>query len=83
MASYLLYVITGVVLVFMAARNLFQLRHNQANRKSHAQRVDIVHSIEAKGLALAETAASAAILLFGLWLTFAAAFLLMANLVHS
>jgi hypothetical protein len=83
MASYLLYVITGIVLTIMSGRHLLDLRQNQPTPSSSTQRLDMLHLVEAKGLQWAEVTLSGAILLFGLWMTFTAGLLLIAGLMRS
>jgi hypothetical protein len=83
MASYLLYVITGIVLAFMAGRHLFGVPPDHSKLSSNTHRFDIIQTMGAKGLHWAEAALSGAILLFGVWLTFTATLLLVASIMHS
>jgi hypothetical protein len=83
MATYLLYVITGIVLTIMSARHLVGLRQSHSKPKHSMQRLDILHIVEAKGLQWAEATLAGAILLVGLWMTFTAGLLLIAGLLRS
>lgn len=83
MASYLLYIITGAVLALMSARRLLVLRRTLPKHRDSTARHDMLHAVEGKGLAWAETALCGAIFLFGLWMVLAAGLLFTASLLHS
>ena len=75
MASEVLYLCTGIVLVLMAARHFLAMCHGAHERSwSHeAPRHNALHALEEPIIAYwAEMALCAAILFFGIWLTVSA-----------
>jgi hypothetical protein len=83
MASYALYIVTGVVLALMAARQLLALRHTLPKPDDHALSLKGFHIVEGKGVVWAEAALCGVIFLFGLWLVLTAGLLFIASLLHS
>jgi hypothetical protein len=83
MASYVLYIVTGVVLALMAARQLLALRHTLPKPDNHSRPLNTFHVLEGKGIVWAEAALCGVIFLFGLWLVLTAGLLFIASLLHS
>jgi hypothetical protein len=82
MASYLLYIITGVVLALMAARHLLALRRTVPKPDDEA-RPGLLHALDGKGARWAEQALCGTIFLFGFWMALTASLLFIAGLLHS
>jgi hypothetical protein len=84
MASYLLYIVTGAVLAWMAASHLVVIFHNSPKTADHrSSHLSFQQIVESRALHWAEAAVCGAIFLFGLWVMFTAGLIFIANFLRS